>query len=106
LANRASENQWLRKFANFFSVGQDASNHPYDKHKNRLFDKKKYKNIPRDISKRETRDSSSTSTQKFKHSAPQKKTCLPGEGKDREKDPHSHIGSCCLNGAWFYNCSG
>lgn len=42
----------------------------------------------------------------LKHSAPQKKTCLPGEGKDREKDPHSRIGSCCLNGAWFHNCSG
>jgi len=65
LANRVSENQWLRKFANFFSVRQDASNHPCDKHKNRLFDKKKYKNIPRDISKRETRDSTSTSTPKI-----------------------------------------
>jgi hypothetical protein len=56
----------LEKFANFFSVGQDARDHPCDKHNKRLFDKKKYKNIPGDISKRETRDSTSTSTQKFK----------------------------------------
>lgn len=42
----------------------------------------------------------------LKHSAPQKKTCLPGEGKDREKDPHSRIGSSWINGAWFHNCSG
>jgi len=26
--------------------------------------------------------------------------------KTVEKDPHSRIGSCCLNGAWFHNCSG
>jgi hypothetical protein len=28
----------------------------------------------------------------LKHSAPQKKTCLPGEGKDREKPPCTRIG--------------
>ena len=43
---------------------------------------------------------------KFKHSAPQKKTCLPGEGLDREKDPRSHTVGCCPNGVWFHNCSG
>jgi hypothetical protein len=42
----------------------------------------------------------------LKLSAPQKKTCLPGEGKDREKDPRSHTPGCCLNGAWFHNCFG
>jgi hypothetical protein len=36
---------------------------------------------------------------KFKHSAPQKKTCLPGEGKDREKLPRSSIVS-----PWIVSC--
>jgi len=44
---------------------------------------------------------------KFKHSAPQKKTCLPGEGLDREKDPRSRPGSDCLVGCiWIVNCNG
>jgi hypothetical protein len=42
----------------------------------------------------------------LKHSAPQKKTCLPGEGKDRENDPHPRIGSSCRNGAWIHNSFG
>src|SRR5579871_3999039 len=53
------------KFANFFSVDKMPAIHSCNKNKKELFDEQKYKNIPRDISKRETRDSTSTSTQKI-----------------------------------------
>ena len=45
--------------------------------------------------------------QKFKYSAPQKKTCLPGEGKDREKAARSSIGSSGIAGCmWIVVCDG
>jgi hypothetical protein len=57
--------------------------------------------------KTEKSDSTSVSTQNLKGSAPQQKTCLPGEGKDREKDPCSRPGSCCLVGCmWIVACDG
>jgi hypothetical protein len=43
----------------------------------------------------------------LKHSAPQKKTCLPGEGKDREKDPRTRIvGYCFVGCMWISACDG
>jgi hypothetical protein len=43
---------------------------------------------------------------KFKTLCTAEETCLPGEGKDREKDPRPHTVGCCFNGVWFHNCSG
>jgi hypothetical protein len=73
----------------------------------RSFSGENYKNNRDDISGKQSSHSTSTSTQNLKHSAPQKKTCLPGEGLDREKDPRSRLGSDCLVGCiWIVNCNG
>ena len=107
LANRVSGNQWLREVCKFFlSQTRCALPSVRQAQKRPLRQAKIQKYSTRYIKTGNPGLYFNKHPKNLKHSAPQKKTCLPGEGKDREKDPHSHIGSCCLNGAWFYNCSG
>lgn len=68
----------------------------------------KSQNIPiRYIKTGNTRLYLNKAPKNLKHSAPQKKTCLPGEGKDREKLPRSSIGSSWIVGCmWIVVCDG
>jgi hypothetical protein len=82
-------------------------NHPHSAREKRGFQREKQKNNPGNISSRKSPTLFQQAPKKFKYSAPQKKTCLPGEGKDREKDPCTRIGGYCFIGCmWIGACDG